>query len=204
MDRNRLDPTFPDEKKLLNKCLARDKKAWDTFVERYNHLISHAIVQTLNRCSFAPIAQEVPDLFNTVFLSIIEDDCKKLKQFQWKCKLSSWLYIIAVRATIDFLRKQPGGLSLNGATAEEISLRKGIRNGNPLPDDIIELKEEKEIIEQTKKTLTSKERFFVELYYSRELSPTKIARIMNTTENNVYQLKSRVREKMKKIAEKLL
>jgi RNA polymerase sigma-70 factor (ECF subfamily) len=204
MDRNRLEPRFPDEKKLLKKCLARDKKAWDTFVERYNHLISHAIVQTLNKYSFAPRDQEVPDLFNTVFLSIIEDDYKKLKQFQWKCKLSSWLYIIAVRATIDFLRKEPGDLSLNGATPEEKSLREHTTNGNPLPDDIIELNEEKEIIEQTKKMLTSKERFFAELYYICELSPTEIARIMNTTENNVYQLNSRVREKMKKIAEKLL
>lgn len=204
MDRDRLDTRFPDEKKLLERCLARDKKAWDTFVERYNHLISHAIVQTLNRYSSAPRDKEVPDLFHTVFLSIIEDDYKKLRQFQWKCKLSSWLYIIAVRATIDFLRKQSGDLSLNGTTAEEISLREGIRNGNPLPDDIIELKEEKEIIEQAKKTLTSKERLFVNLYYIRELSPTEIAGIMNITENNVYQLKSRVREKMKEIAERLL
>jgi RNA polymerase sigma-70 factor (ECF subfamily) len=204
MDRNRLDPTFPDEKKLLTKCLARDKKAWDTFVERYNHLISHAIVQTLNKYSSAPRDQEIPDLFNTVFVLIMEDDYKKLRQFQWRCKLSSWLYIIAVRATIDFLRKQSDDLSLNGTTAEEISIRDGIRNGNPLPDDIIELNEKKEIIEQTKKMLTSNERFFAELYYICELSPTEIARIMNTTENNVYQLNSRVREKMKKIAEKLL
>ena len=204
MDRDRQGSALSDEKKLLERCLTKDKKAWDTFVERYNNLISHAILKTLEKYSFAPASQVVPDLFHTVFLSLIDDNCKKLRQFKEKCRLSSWLHIIAVRVTIDFLRKQSVPPSLNGKTTEEISLREGVTNGNPLPDSLIELKEEKKIFQEIKKALTSKERLFVELCYSHELSPTKIAGILNTTENNVYQLKSRVREKMRKIAEQLL
>jgi len=203
MDRDRME-SRPGEKELLKGCLAKDKKAWDTFVERYNNLISHAIRKTLDKYSFASANQVVPDLFHTVFLSLLDDNCKKLRQFQEKCRLSSWLHIIAVRVTIDFLRKQSESPSLNGKTSEEISLREGITNGNPLPDMLIEMKEEKKIFQEIKKALTSKERFFVELCYSRELSPAKIAKILHTNENNVYQLKSRVREKMKKIAEGIL
>ena len=47
-----------------------------------------------------------------------------------------------------------------------------------------------------------RERLFVELYYLREHSPSEIARILNTTKNNVYQLKSIVREKMKEMVKK--
>jgi len=195
---------FTDESKLLKGCLSQDKKSWDIFVKRYNRLISHAIVQTLNRYSFTPENHIVDDLFHTVFLSLIEDNCKKLRQFRWKCKLSNWLHIIAVRVTIDYLRKQSEHLSLNGETDEEIPLKERVANGNPLPGEIIELKEEKRIFEQIKRSLTSRERLFVELCYRRELSADEIARILNTTANNIYQLKSTVREKMKKMVEKLL
>ncbi len=204
MDRKRQAPTFPEERKLLARCLAKDKKAWDAFVERYNPIITHAIVQTLNKYAFSPTDQVVPDLFNTVFLSIIEDNYKKLRQFQWKCKLSSWLHLIAARVTIDFLRKQRGDPSINGATDEEKSIRETTGNGNSLPDEVLEAQEEKQIFEEIKRSLSSRERLFVELHYGRELSAAKIASILNTTGNNVYQLKSRIREKMKKIAGKLL
>ena len=59
-----------------------------------------------------------------------------------------------------------------------------------------ELEQEKEIFQQIKKLLTSREQLFVELCYTRELASTKIAAILKTTENNVYQLKNRIREKM--------
>ena len=172
--------------------------------KQYNRLISHAIVQTLNKYSLDPGNQVVEDLFHTVFLALIEDNYKKLRQFRWKCKLSSWLHVIAVRVTIDYLRKQSEHPSLNGETEEEISLKEKAANGNPLPDELIEREEEKRVFEQIKATLTSRERLFVELYYSRELSPVEISRILNITENNVYQLKSRVREKMKNMVRKLL
>ena len=203
MDKNKKRFGFPDERKLLAQCLAQDKMAWDTFVERYNRLISHAIFQTLKRYSCVPENQLVEDLFHTVFLSLIENNCKKLRQFRWQCKLSTWLQVIAVRVTIDYLRNQSKPLSLSGKTIEETSLKERLANGNPLPDELIELKEEKEIFEQIKIALNSRERFFIELYYIRELSPAEISRILKTTENNVYQLKSRVREKMKKMVKNI-
>ena len=193
-----------DEKTLLERCLKQDKKAWDVFVDRYHRIISHAIVHTLRKYSFGTEHQVIDDLFHTVFLSLIEHNYKKLREFQWKCKLSSWLHIISVRTTIDFLRKQTDILSLNGETNEELSLKEGLTNGNPKPDEIVEMEEEKTIFNQIKTNLKTREQFFVELYYCRELSSPEVAKIMNITENNVYQMKSRVREKLKSIAEKYL
>lgn len=204
LNKNRMAFGLPDERKLLEGCLAQDKKAWDIFVDRYNRLISHAIVQTLKRYSFATENRVVHDLFHTVFLCLLENNCKKLRQFRWKYKLSSWLHIIAVRVTIDYLRKQSEDLSLNGETHGEIPLKERMANGNPLADELIELKEEERIFEQIKKNLTTREQLFVELYYCRDLSVPETARILNTTANNVYQLKSIVRGKMKKMVEKFL
>jgi RNA polymerase sigma factor (sigma-70 family) len=199
-----LKSVLPDEKTLIEGCLSQDKEAWDIFVERYSPHISHAIVQTLKRYSVAPANQVIDDLFQTVFLSLLSDRGKKLRQFRWKCKLSSWLHIIAVRVTIDYLRKQPGHLSLNGETEEGVSLKEKIPNGNPLPIELIERQEEKRLFEKINKQLTARERLFVELYYLHELTPAEIARVLNTTTNNIYQLKSVVRGKMKKLVKKYL
>ena len=204
MDKKQTRFAFPDEREVLEGCLAQDKKAWDTFVERYNRLISHAIVQTLRKHSFAVENHVVDDLFHSVFLSLIENNCRKLRQFRWKCKLSSYLHLISVRMTIDYLRKKSADFSLNGARDEEISLRDRLANGNPRADELVESKDEKRIFEQIKSTLTSREQLFVELYYCRELVPDEIARILNTTPNNVYQFKSAVRKKMKKLVKKYL
>ncbi len=194
----------PGERKLLEGCLSQDKGSWDTFVDNYSRLISHAIVQTLRKYCFEMDNQLVDDLFHIAFLSLIENNCKKLRQFQWKCKLSSWLHMIAVRVTIDYLRKHSELPSINGETDEEKYIKSSIRNGNPLPSELVEMEEEKRIFEQIKEKLTSRECLFVELYYCRELPPTEVAVILNTTANNIYQLKNKVREKMKKIAKKLL
>ena len=195
---------FHDDIKLVERCISQDKKAWDAFVKKYNRLISHSIVQTLTRYFFSLENQIVEDLFHSVFLSLIEDNCKKLRQFRWRCSLSSWLHVIAARVTIDYLRKQSTGLSLNGETDDEIPLKDKLANGNPLPDEMLEHKEERVIFEQIKKSLTKRELIFLELYYSRELSPFEISRILNTTENNVYQVKNLVRKKMKKVVGKFL
>ncbi len=193
---------LPVEKKLLKQCLAQDKKAWDAFVDQYSRLITHAIAQTLARYSFAHSEQVIPDLFNSVFVSLIEDNCRKLRQFDWKCKLSSWLHLIAVRVTIDYLRKQSPVPSLNGDAESEQVLKDTITNGNPLPDAVVELEEEKRLLRQITESLTAKERLFVELCYIRELPASDIAAFLKTTENNVYQIKNRIKHKMIKIAGK--
>jgi RNA polymerase sigma factor (sigma-70 family) len=193
-----------DEGKLVDGCIRQEKEAWDAFVERYHRLISHSIVQTLRRYCVPLEDQIIEDLFHTVFLSLMEDDFKKLRQFKWKCSLSSWLHLIGVRTTIDYLRKESKDISLNGETEDEMPLKNRLMNGNPLPDELVEHEEEKAIFEKMKKTLTKREQFFMELYYSRELSPRQISKIMNTSENNVYQLKSLVRRKMEKVLEKFL
>ena len=192
------------EKSLLEKCLARDKGAWNIFVEEYSNLISQAIIRTLNRYSAPTDRQIVEDLFQTIFLSLIADNFKKLNQFRHKCKLSTWLYTVAVRVTIDHLRKRTEHLSLNGQRDGANPLKETLKNGNPGPSEVMERKEEKKIFEQIKETLTARERLFIELFYHSELSPKKIAGIMNTNINNVYQMKSLVRKKMQEIVGRFL
>jgi len=200
-----MDSIFSKERKLLRKCLAHDNKAWARFVDEYHRLICNAIAQTLRKHSFPIENQIVDDLFQSVFLSLVDQNCKKLRQFKWNCKLSSWLHIISVRETIDFLRKQKDhSISLNGSSDQEKAVRTQLTNGKPNPGEQMEQEEEWKLFESIKNSLNPREQLFIELYYVRELPVAEVAKTLNITENYVYQLKSRIRDKMKNKLENIL
>jgi RNA polymerase sigma-70 factor, ECF subfamily len=189
---------FYDDKKLLSGCVKGDQNAWNAFLERYSGLIFHAISGTLEKYSFVAKNQVLDDLFQRVFLSLLEARCKKFRQFRWKCKLSTWLYTVTVRMTIDYARKE--GL----APPVKNDVWDSIPNQLPLPDTIVEMKEESVVFEKIKEKLSPREQFFLKLCYDQELPVAEIAGILHITENNVYQLKNRVTLKMKKILDGFL
>ena len=194
---------FNNEKRLIHDCISQDKKAWDTFVSKYSKIISNGIFHTLKKYAVEIEDHIVEDLFHTTFLSILENDYKKLRQFRWNCKLSSWLHLIAARTTIDYLRKQKQSRSLDQGNDDDKKLSDQIPNGNPLADESIEVFEEKKYLEILIKALKPREQFFIQLYIVQELSVTEIAELMKITPNNVYQMKNRVIGKMRKIAQSL-
>ena len=194
---------FYNEKRLIHDCLSQDKKAWDTFVNSYSKVISHGIFHTLKKYSAEIEDHIVEDLFHTTFLSLLENNYKKLRQFRWNCKLSSWLHLIAARTTIDYLRKQKHTRSLDQENDDNVKMADQIPNGNPLADESIEVIEEKKSLETLIKALKPREQFFIQLYIVQELSVPEIAKLMRITPNNVYQMKNRVIGKMKKIAQSL-
>jgi DNA-directed RNA polymerase specialized sigma24 family protein len=51
--------------------------------------------------------EDTEDIYSSVFLSLIENNFKKLRQFRNKnaCSLTTWLTIITSRMTIDYMRK---------------------------------------------------------------------------------------------------
>jgi len=97
--------------------------------------------------------------------------------------------------TIDYLRSQPEQPLLGDEILETIP------NRDPSPDILIELEEQKLLLEKMKKDLTPREQFFMRLCFERDLPPAIIASILHISENNIYQLKNRVKEKLKKMVD---
>ena len=70
------------EKDLLNACIQGDKRAWDAFVERYTNLIYHTIHKTRKTYHSDFLYQDLEDIHNSVFLSLMENDYKKLNRYK--------------------------------------------------------------------------------------------------------------------------
>jgi DNA-directed RNA polymerase specialized sigma24 family protein len=96
------------EKTLIAGCVKGDKAVWDAFVLQYSKLAYSTIRSTLTLHHALPQDDIVEDLHQNFFLSICENDFRKLRQFKGDrgCSLASWLRVIASRLTVEFLRKQ--------------------------------------------------------------------------------------------------
>jgi RNA polymerase sigma factor (sigma-70 family) len=192
MPDNAISSDFTDQQ-LLNGCVAGDKASWNIFVKHYSKLIYHSIYKTLRVNSSPTDPDDINDLFQEMFASICADKCKKLRMFD-PCKgvsLSSWLRMIAVRMTIDHLRKQRSTASL-----EDLFTEPSRDGGQEMHVD----EESLRCLGGVLGELSDKDKLLIELFYFKELPPDEIACILNISVGAIYTRKNRVIEKMKQIA----
>jgi hypothetical protein len=89
------------EKILLAGCIKGEKAAWDALVLQYSKLAYSTIRSTLTLHHALPQDDIVEDLHQDFFLSLCENDFRKLRQFRGErgCSVASWLRVIASRIT---------------------------------------------------------------------------------------------------------
>jgi RNA polymerase sigma factor (sigma-70 family) len=180
------------ENDLLTGCLRGEKLAWDVFVLQYSSLVFHTIRKTFGFYHVEVGNDVVEDLFQEFFLALLRDDLKKLRQFKGRrgCSLASWLRVIAVRLTIDSLRShQLSELESAEVFSAGLGLFDSVISG---PDE-----EDYEWLAKALKTLSPRERFFVDLYYRQNLLPEEIATVLETSVSAIYTQKSRVLSKLR-------
>jgi len=190
-----------DDFSLLTKCINGEQAAWDIFVKRYSKLVYHSVHQTLNLNSYAHKTDDIEDIHNGIFLSFIENDFKKLRQFEGRkgCSLSSWIRLLSVRTTIDFLRSQKIHLSIDDDNETAHPIIETLSDTRASVQKQIETAETEMALKGAINELPVSDRLFIRLYYEKELPEEEIAGIMHVSVNTIYSKKNRIREKIKKI-----
>jgi RNA polymerase sigma factor (sigma-70 family) len=181
------------EKALLAGCVRGEKAAWDALVLQYSKLAYSTIRSTLTLHHALPQDDIVEDLHQNFFLSLCENDFRKLRQFRGDrgCSLASWLRVIAARLTIDFLRKQDSSSVEASDEYEDIHY--------PNETSAVELKEQSLL--RAIKALSTRDQLFVTLCFRRALPPQDIAAILKLSVNAVYTQKSRILGKLRELLE---
>lgn len=192
------------EKELLDACMNGCEKSWDEFVDRYTNLIYHTIRQVLNTYRIELRTQQKNDIHNNLLLFLIDDDYKKLRQYDGRnnCSVSSWLRVVTSNFVLNVVKKQKSQVPLNSTTerALEMEALSGCREQRP--EEGLLGKEHKELLDELVSGLNANDMLFVDLLYKKELTPESIAEILSTSINNVYSKKARIKKKLIKIAKK--
>ncbi len=195
-------PAGCDEKELLNQCIAGRADAWHRFIERYSSLIYFAIHAVMKSRSPGSPGDEINDLHNDVLLSLMEKNGRKLRQYEGKngCTVSTWIRVIAVRMTIDHLRKQKDEISVSDQQPRPQP--EPAADGGSRMLDALEEKEKQAIMDELIAELPARDRFFLRLFYYERVPTPQIASLLKTTNNAVYSKAHYIKDKLKAAVEK--
>ena len=94
------------DRQLLQRCLARQPRAWEDFVDRFLGLIVHVVNHTTQSRSIAIAPQDMEDLASEVFVAILADDLAALRRFRGQSSLATYLTVISRRVVVRELLKR--------------------------------------------------------------------------------------------------
>jgi len=185
---------------LIQGCLNNsDRAAWEAFVRKYSKLIWSTIHKTCHTYSFRYADEDAEDMYSGLFLSLIENDFKKLRQFRREnaCSLSTWLTIITARMTIDFMRKDKGRYMAQ-SSREDDDLWEVVPDGKYRADKLMEEKQTAEGFNKAISALSPGDGMIYDLLYRQGFSPEETAKTLGLTVSAVYTRKHRIIGKIKK------
>lgn len=177
-------PLTPVDNQLLQRCLRRERGAWNDFVDRFLGLIYHVIHYTAFHRSAALQPEDVEDLASDVLLAVVAKDYAVLRQFRGQSSLATYLTVIARRVCVQQLMKK--------ASSKEVQLDGKIdREDRPRIERGLEQIEE---VQNLKKQLPARERKVVQLFYLEGRSYEEIATRLNLPVNSIGPILSRARK----------
>jgi len=190
------------DKKLLEQCIQGRPEAWRAFIKKYSPLVYYITRKVLISKCPETRPEELGDLHNDIFLSLMENNSRKLRQYEGKngCSVSTWVRVIAARTTIDYLKKKREGLSLSDEEAEREAEKKSAPGADPL--EALEAAEKQRLVAELIEELPTRDQLFLRLFYYDEVSLPEIAKMLNSSPNALYSRGNYLREKLKEQLQK--
>jgi RNA polymerase sigma factor (sigma-70 family) len=176
--------------------------AWNQFVRRYERLIASCVLKVLRRYGAVFANEDLDDLVGDVWLQLLRDDLKKLRQYDATrgFRIASFIGLVATNTTIDHLRsRETEATPLDDVMEDYASLAMIV----DAPSERVERGEQAELVRSALDRLSAEERKFVVEVFHAERAPEEVARKLGVTTNTVYSRKFKIREKLQRIVGEL-
>jgi len=172
------------KKKWLRLLRSGDHEAFAEFIDKYKETVFLC-------CRRLGLREaEAEDVASETFLAVY----KAIGRYSGQAELSTWLWSIAYRQGINYLRKNRKQWQLEAELDEQI-----VRSKEPEPATAIQGRETEKIVWEAVGQLPRLWAMAIILYYREEKSVADIAEIMKIKENTVKTYLFRGRDKLKQI-----
>ncbi|MEA3488921.1 MAG: RNA polymerase sigma factor [Candidatus Omnitrophota bacterium] len=190
-------------KELLQKCVDRDRDAWDEFVRRYRSVVARSVQYKLKNMNASMKRGEYLDIVQEIFLLIWEKG--RLSKVKNANCIRGWLAIVSMNVTSNYCRKQileSGGrlFSLDGNPLLEEQgaiMRDVLPSGRLDTKKMLESGELKSAIDREIAKLGTKQRLALKFNIYDGKSQKDIAEIMNIPGGTVATLIKRAKERLR-------
>ena len=185
---------------IIQQIAQGDRNLYRKLVERYQPMVFRTCMGFLHH------KDDSDDLTQDVFIQVHQT----LSGFKGEASFSTWIYRIAVNASLNKIRKssknfvlQRFGTMFGGEKSNEYSFP---ISDNENPENILIMNEHREWVQKALNTLPENQRTAIVLSKYDDLSQKEIAAIMNTTEGAVEALiqraKANLRDKLSSLRKK--
>jgi len=89
------------DRELVARLVANEGEAWDQFYQGFRPRIGACVRRAGVR------DEQVEDACSFVLEALLDDDCRRLRQWDGRARLTTYLYTVASRLAVDFIRQQP-------------------------------------------------------------------------------------------------
>lgn len=187
----------PEELALVQRCVAGELEAWRALMKQYGALVAHAVRTVFTRVLKRAEPSFVDDAVQGVWLSLCADGCRRLRGFQMKSALSTWLTVLSSRKALDYIRTEmrKGALRTVHLDGEDRDLVKELQA--PETEERFSL-DEVFVLHEALEKLPEEDRLILKMYYLDGLSYRSIATTLRVAPNTVSSYILRAREKLKK------
>jgi RNA polymerase sigma-70 factor (ECF subfamily) len=171
---------YRDEKELVQKCIEGSPAAWEEFVDRYGRYIYSVVFKTLqaSRWHFKP--EDSDDIVSRVFVSFLENNRQLFRNFEWRCSLKTWIWIVTRKMVIRYFRKkQHTVLSLGDMGAGEGGEGLLVEDPGLGPDEEAQRSEKHALLRSHLAQLPERERLALKYYFFEGASYVEIAGLLN-------------------------
>lgn len=185
------------DRKLLARCLDKEPKSWEDFVDRYMGLVIHVINHSAQCRSLRLTNEDREDFAGEVFWNIVRNDFALLRHFRGESSLATYLTVITRRIVVAKLLKRKPTTTLGEHAADHAA--NGHSTATPADEELLQNKDE---VERLLDELESSEAQLVRLYHLEGKSYGEISSLTGLSENSIGPTLSRARDKMRKAAVK--
>ena len=187
-----------DDLKFVQACVKGDKQSWTEFLSRYSRLIYNYIYSVLSVKGYSLTAEQVEDIFQEIFYSLIKDNYKKLATYQGRngCSLASWLRQVTINFTIDSLRKLKPMVSIDAEIEEGLSLKDILKDLSADAVEFLSDQEKRKTLQECVDLLESGEQYFMELFLNQGLNLEQIREHLKINRGAVDMRKGRIFQKL--------
>lgn len=168
----------PDPKRLIMQCLK---------------IIPGLARSACRHYRYSPSQDEVDELAQQIFILLIDNDYSLLRSFEQRSSLKTWLFPVIKHHVEHYLRERKRWADLEDAPPSLFAAR-------PTAEEEIILEERLKRLNAALSKLTEAEHELFELM-CKGLDAPRIAKLLGTTTDAIYQRKRRLKKKIRRLLE---
>ena len=172
------------DKQLVDGLIQNDKPTIEYFFcKKCSRLFSYIVYSVYGGMA------TLNELVNEFYLYIAADNWKKVRQFDFRSKLMTWIGVVAVR----FFQKKRDVLIENNSSEAQIEQTKNLDSYSMLVDETIDVRQAISRITNTRY------RYVIEKLDLQDVSPEDLASEMGVSVDNLYNIHRRALLQLKLI-----